>query len=165
MLNVIPCLLLVYLELFILLHLFPISGLNDFSGVACNTACLPMSQVIKTLQIELLLHFRSGGHCSKKQTPRYTRGAKKEWDAMTEPAKSSSQNEKRNIQTSLSPCIFACTCSSRSVKLKLESTEVLTHSFSRHGKSCSYITACLPAPDWWDWGKGETFLPWSLQHS
>lgn len=70
--------------------------------------------------------------------------------------------EKRNIQTSLSPCVFACTCSSWSVKLRFESTDILTHSFSKHGKSCSYITAHLPV---WGQGKGEKLVPPSLQHS
>lgn len=138
--NVIPCLLLVCPEFLILLYLFSVSGLTDFSWALCNTTCLTISQVNKPLKIKLLFHSRSGGHCSKKPTPKCKHGVKKQWDITTEPVKSSSWKEKREISRPQYPLGW--------VKLRLENIKVLSHNLSKQGKSCSFLTAQLLALDW-----------------
>lgn len=136
MLNVISCLLLCP-ELLILLYLFPVSGLTDFS--VCNTTCLTMPQVIKILKTKLLFHSRSGSCCSKKPMPRSKSGVQKEWDVTTEPVKSSSQKEKREKSRSHYPLEW--------VELRLDNIKVLSHNFSKQGKSCSSLTAQFLALD------------------
>lgn len=121
MFNVIPCLLL-YPELFILLYLFSVSGLADFSWAACNTTCLTTPRVTKTLKKEIAIHSRSRGHWSNKQMPRSKSGVQKERDVITEPVKSSSQNEKREVSRSCYTLAW--------VKLRLVNIKVLSHKFS-----------------------------------